>query len=159
MASPQPKNVAPVAKAPQRILLASCWNASAAGDYRQQLCEDGFEVEPVGIDESRWLGPVEGFDLVLVDATEEPVAAIELSGYIKQSSPRQRVALLLGDRAGTMPHHFEADAVLSGTPTPDQFLGIMHLLLVSTSAAPGAAARKPPRRISSRLDGGMPSVG
>lgn len=121
-----------------RVLFASGRGSSEAWDLQHQLSAHGYEVQTVGIEEARWLWPLEGYDLVLVDATERPMSAIDLCRHVKNSSSAQRVVLLFGDRTGAVPHQFHADAVVWGIPTGDQFLSVVHWLL-----APGPSSASP----------------
>lgn len=118
-----------------RVLFASGGGGPETCDLPLQLSASGYAVETVGIEEARWLWPLEGYDVLLVDATEQPVGALELCRHVKNSSSEQRVMLLFGDRTGAVPHRFHADAVLSGTPTPDQFLAVVRLLLAAKPAS------------------------
>ncbi len=133
----------------------------ACGDASSEICElplelmqNGYHVETLGIQEALWMWPLDGYDVLLVDATEHPVGALELCRHVKASSSEQRVVLLFGDRTGAVPHRFHADAVLSGRPTRDQFLAVVRLLLAAQPAAkrvvrmsvPGGSSGKEQRR-------------
>jgi hypothetical protein len=113
--------------------------ASEPGDefdsLQKALWVNGCEVVPVGLGEALWLWPMSGYDLVLIKAKEDPETGIELCCHIKRECPAQRVALLLGDRAGILPHHFEADAVVSGTPSSTEFIAVLRLLLAPEPSA------------------------
>ncbi len=130
----------------------------ACGDASSEICEvplrlmeNGYRVETVGIQEALWMWPLEGFDMLLVDATAHPEGALELCHHVKTTSAEQRVVLLFGDRTGAVPHHFQADAVLSGTPTRDQFLAVVRLLLAPQPAAKRAVPMKaPPARAAEK---------
>ncbi len=135
------------AQATRRVLFVSAWTTGESVVLRQELLDGGYQVETTGVGEALWLWPLPGYDLVLIDATERPETGVELCRHIKYSSPAQRVALLLGDRTGTVPHHLEADAVWSGAPTPTQLLGAVHLLLAPSLVwAPGDVLKKPAQR-------------
>ncbi len=82
----------------------------------QCVAARGYTVDAVGITEALWCWPVDGYDLVLIDATERPSDGVELCEYIKQSRPRQKVAMLVGQRSGQVPFRLNADAILSGEP-------------------------------------------
>ncbi len=118
---------------------------SQIGALPLQLTADGYQVETVGIQEALWMWPIEGFDVLLVDATEHPVGALELCRHVKSSSSGQRVVLMFGDRTGAMPHKFLADAVLSGSPSRDQFVAVVRLLLAAEPAARHVVPMKAPR--------------
>jgi DNA-binding response OmpR family regulator len=130
----------------RRVLFALGGANSGIGEFPLQLTADGYQVETVGIQEALWMWPIEGFDVLLVDATEHPLGAMELCRHVKSSSSEQRVVLMFGDRTGAMPHRFQADAVLSGTPSRDQFLAVVRLLLAAEPAAQRAVPMKAPRR-------------
>lgn len=138
-----------------RVLFACGGATSEVGALPLQLQADGYRVETVGIQEALWMWPLDGYDVLLVDATEHPVGALELCRHVKAASSEQRVVLLFGDRTGAVPHRFHADAVLSGTPTRDQFLAVVRLLLAAQPAAkrvvrmsvPGAAPAEEQRRV------------
>jgi len=98
------------------------------------------------------LWPLVGFDLVLIDAREQPQIGIELCRHIKSSCSTQRVALLLGDRTGTMPHHLEADIVWSGAPTAMQLLAAVRQLLAPASFCASADVPKRPARTSVKAE-------
>lgn len=123
-----------------RVLFVSTRTPAEPCDLRQQLSDDGYVVETVGIQEALWLWPIEGYDVLFIDATEQPVGALELCHHVKSSAAHQRVVLMFGDRTGAMPHHFDADAVLCGEPTRDQFLAVVHLLLARGSTPQRGAA-------------------
>ncbi len=131
-------------KATRRVLFVSACTSGERVGLRQALLNGGYQIEATGIGEALWLWPLPGYDLVVIDATEQPQIGVELCRHIKNSSPAQRVAVLLGHRSGTVAHHFEADAVWSGAPTPTQLLGAVHLLLAPSSfCALGEAPKKP----------------
>ncbi len=140
----------PVPRGEGRVLFACGQSLSEACELPLQLSADGYEVQTVGIEEARWMWPLEGFDVLLVDATEQPVGALELCRHVKNSSSEQRVMLLFGDRTGAVPHKFHADAVLSGTPTRDQFLTVVRLLLAPKPAAKRLIPMKGPVSASAK---------
>lgn len=135
MADEQPKQEL-VVSGEGRVLFAMGGVNSEIGELPLQLTADGYQVETVGIQEALWMWPIEGFDVLLVDATEHPIGALELCRHVKSSSLEQRVVLMFGDRTGAMPHRFLADAVLSGRPSRDQFLAVVRLLLAAEPATP-----------------------
>ncbi len=138
-----------------RVLFACGGATSEIGELPLQLTADGYRVETVGIQEALWMWPLDGYDVLLVDATAHPVGALELCRHVKASSSEQRVVLLFGDRTGAVPHRFHADAVLSGMPTRDQLLAVVRLLLAAEPAAkrvvrmrvPGVAPAEEQRRV------------
>lgn len=132
----------------RRVLFACGGATSEIGELPLQLTADGYRVETVGIQEALWMWPLDGYDVLLVDATEHPVGALELCRHVKASSSEQRVVLLFGDRTGAVPHRFHADAVLSGMPTRDQFLAVVRLLLAAGPAAKRVARMRAPSPVS-----------
>ncbi len=132
-----------------RVLFACGDASSQICEVPLQLMENGYRVETVGIQEALWMWPLEGFDMLLVDATAHPEGALELCRHVKASSSEQRIVLLFGDRTGAVPQRFHADAVLSGIPTRDQFLAVVRLLL-----APSPAAGKAPARVKAMAAAG-----
>lgn len=111
-------------------------------DFQQQLVSAGYEVGVAGLVETLWLWPVHDCDLLLVDATGDPVVAIELCRYVKASSPAQCIVFMVGSRTGAIPHHYGANAILSGTPTADQFRAIVRLLLSPRSTSLAIASKE-----------------
>ncbi len=89
----------------------------------------GYTVDAVGLGEALWCWPIDGYDLVLIDATENPVRAAELCEHIKESRPRQKVAVLSGDRGGRLPFRLNADAVFSGETEGPELARALHFLL------------------------------
>ncbi len=147
------------AQATRRVLFVSACTTGEPVVLRQELLNSGYQVEAAGVGEALWLWPLPGYDLVLIDATEHPETGVELCRHIKHSSPAQRVALLLGDRTGTVPHRLEADAVWSGVPTPGQLLGAVHLLLApSLFCVLGDTLKKPPQTSVIREHGNRTSA-
>jgi len=115
-------------------------------DLQRQLWGNCDEVVTAGLGEAMWLWPLSGFDLVLIEARGQPETGIELCRRIKSDCRTQRVALLLGDRSGMLPHRFEADAVVSGAPSPKQLLAVFRLLLAQRPfPAPGEVRKRPVR--------------
>ncbi len=99
----------------------------------------GYTVDAVGLGEALWCWPVDGYDLVLIDATENPMRAVELCEHIMQSRPRQKVAVLTGDRGGRLPFRLNADAVLSGEPEGPELARALHFLLRERSGPVGTS--------------------
>lgn len=89
----------------------------------------GYAVDEVGIAEALWCWPVEGYDLVLIDATEHPSDGLELCEYIKKTRPKQKVAMLVGNRSGRLPLRLSADAVFSGEPDGPELARALNFLL------------------------------
>ncbi len=123
-----------------RVFLASPRTSSAAWDACQQLSAQGYEVETAGIEETLWLWPLEGYDILLVDASKQPQPAIDLCHLVRNLSPRQRIVLMLGERTFEAPRPPEADAIVDSIAT--QFLPAVHLL-VPRSRAATACGKKP----------------
>lgn len=96
----------------------------------------GYTVDAVGLGEALWCWPIDGYDLVLIDATDHPTDGVELCEYIKQSRPGQKVAMLVGHRSGRLPFRLNADAVLSGEPDGPELVRALNFLL---REHPGAA--------------------
>lgn len=109
-------------------------------EMRRRLSRDaaarGYSVDAVGLGEALWCWPIDGYDLVLIDASEHAAAGLELCEYIKQSRPGQKVAILVGDRAGRFPFRLKADAVLCGKPDGPEVVRAVDFLL---REQPGAA--------------------
>lgn len=123
-----------------RVLLASQRTSSEAWEAWQQLSAQGYEVETAGIEETLWLWPLEGYDILLVDASKQPQLALDLCHLVRDMSPRQRIVLLLGEQTPAALRPLEADAILAANPTEIQFLSAVHLLVPRSRAA---AEKKP----------------
>ena len=113
------------------LLVGNClalrWRASATPVGR------GYAVDAVGLQEARWCWPIEGYDLVVIDATEDPVDSLELCEHIKKSRPGQKVAILVGHRSGRLPFRLNADAILSGEPDGPELVRALNILLRESS--------------------------
>ncbi len=131
-----------IAQPGERVLFAGSRCGAEPCEVREQLSEHGYQLEIVGIEEALWLWPIEGFELLLIDATSQPLRAIELCRHVKRSPASPKVVLLFGDRTGAVPHRFDADAVLSGTPTREQLLAVLHLILAPSPYAENEPARR-----------------
>ncbi len=95
----------------------------------EKVAVRGYAVDAVGMAEALWCWPIDGYDLVLIDATEQPGEGAELCDYIKQSRPGQKVVMLVGHRSGRLPFKLKADAVFSGEPEGPELARALHFLL------------------------------
>ncbi len=128
------------------MIHAGHWSALAASDRRgnlllvgngaaarrrtsENLAARGYAVDAVGLAEALWCWPIDGYDLVLIEATEHPSDGLELCAYIKQSRPAQRVAMLVGNRSAQMPSRGLADAVFSGEPDGPELVRALDFML------------------------------
>lgn len=89
----------------------------------------GYTVDAMGLGETLWSWPIDGYDVVLIDATDGPVDGVELCEYIKQLRPQQKVAMLVGHRSGRLPFRLHADAVFSGEPDGPELVRALRFLL------------------------------
>ena len=89
----------------------------------------GYMVDAVGITEALWCWPIDGYDLVLIDATEHLHEGLELCEYIKKLRPKQKVAMLVEGRSGRVPFRLNADAVFSGDPDGPELVRAVNFLL------------------------------
>lgn len=92
-----------------------------------------YAVDEVGLAEALWCWPVEGYDLVLIDATEHPADGLELCDYIKKTRPAQKVAMVVGNRSGRFPMRSSADAVFAGEPGGPELVRAIRFLLQERS--------------------------
>ncbi len=129
-------------RASRRVLLVSPNLVGEREELLALLSDDGYQVDLIGMGEARWLWPLPGYDVVLIEASGQSQAGIELCQDIKDCSARQRVILLLGDRTGMLPRRFAADAVLSGPPANTHVIAALHLLFGRAPDA-GQARREP----------------
>ncbi len=127
-----------------RVLLVSTGLTGEREELSALLLSVGYRVDATGLGEARWLWPMLGYDVVLIEASERSEAGIELCQDIKNCTARQRVVLLLGNRTGMLPRRFAADAVLSGPPTNTHVIAALHLLLAGTSQDTGEPKGEPP---------------
>lgn len=86
-------------------------------------------VDEVGLAEALWCWPVDGYDLVLIDATEHPADGLELCDYIKKTRPAQKVAMVVGNRSGRFSLRSSADAVFAGEPDGPELMRAIRFLL------------------------------
>ncbi len=128
------------------MIHAGYWTTLAASDHRgnlllvgsgaaarrrtsERIAARGYAVDAVGMAEALWCWPIDGYDLVLIDATKAAIDALELCEYIKQSRPAQRVAMLVGNRSAQMPFRSLADAVFSGEPDGPEMVRALDFML------------------------------
>ncbi|HVP42920.1 MAG TPA: hypothetical protein VMS96_05780 [Terriglobales bacterium] len=140
MAGASNASVAPPATL--RVLLASQRTPFDACVGWQELSARGNLVETAGIEETLWLWPLEGYDVLLVDASDQPQEAMELCHLVKRMSPTQRVVVMLGEVTDADPQQFEADAILAAGPIESQFLSVADLLVPNWSLAAATDTRK-----------------
>jgi CheY-like chemotaxis protein len=122
---------------------ASCWSGSLllvgstlakCKDACASVTGKGYALDGMGMAEALWCWPIDGYDLVLIDATDHPAEALELCEHIKRSRPRQKIALLLGNRSGRLPFRTNVDAVFTGEPDGRELAHALHFLLREQSS-------------------------
>ncbi len=124
-----------------RVLLVS--SSSTDDDHlRRQLQNAGYDVEFAGVEETRWLWPMDGYEVLVVDGSARPMQSIELCRQLKSWHPSQRIMLIFGERTGAARHQMDADAVIVGRPTDLQLRWIMKLLLGSDACLNSTIAPK-----------------
>ncbi len=140
-----------------RVLLASQQTSSETWGAWQELSAQGYEVQTAGIEETLWLWPLEGYDILVVDASKQPQLALDLCHLVRDMSPRQHIVLLLGEQTPAALRPLEADAILAANSIETQFVPAVHLLV--PSSRPGAGEKKSVQsaRPSVEYRGGRPA--
>lgn len=115
-------------------------------DARRGTCEHmsacDYSVDIAGIAETLWCWPLDGYDLVLIDATDQAADGIILCDHVKKLRPEQRVLILVGQRPGLFPFRVDADAVFSGPPDGPELAGAVSFLLAEPGAGSQPSAEK-----------------
>jgi DNA-binding response OmpR family regulator len=106
------------------------------------MSECDYSVDIAGIAETLWGWPLDGYDLVLIDATDQAADGIILCDHVKKLRPEQRVLILVGQRPGLFPFRVAADAVFSGTLDGPELAGAVSFLLAESGAGPQPFAEK-----------------